>query len=85
MQARYGEDIVCAAVSALTINTVNSIDLFTTDKVTLSQDEEAAVIDVKFTGAISPETKLLMQSYETGITELAKQYPEVQVQIQKRG
>ena len=84
----YGKDIVCAAVSTLTINTINSVDQFTDDKVTVSQDEKQAVIEAAFTGkdgALSPEATLLLQSYEMGVTELARQYDELQVQIKERG
>ena len=86
--AEAGKDIVCAAVSTLTINTINSVDQFTQDKVTVSQDEEQAVIEAGFTGkdgALSPEAVLLLQSYEMGVTELAKQYDELQVQFKERG
>ena len=37
--SEYGTDIVCAAVSALVINTINSIEQFTSDKFSLKQDE----------------------------------------------
>lgn len=88
MYAQAGSDIVCAAVSMLTINTVNSIDQFTDDHVTVSQDEETGILEASFAGKggqISKETALLMQSFEMGVTELAKQYKEVQVQVVKRG
>ena len=89
MYAAAGSDIVCAAVSMLTINTLNSIDRFTKDTVTIvTQDEETGILDVSFAGAdgpVSEETRLLMQSYEMGVTELAKQYNEVRVQVSKRG
>ena len=86
--AEAGSDIVCAAVSALTINTVNSIDKFTNDDVTVRQDEEQVVIEAGFTGrdgVLSPESTLLLQSYEMGVVELAGQYDEVQVLFKERG
>lgn len=86
--AEAGNDIVCAAVSTLTINTINSIDQFTEDKVTVSQDEEQVVIEAGFSGkngVLSPEAVLLLQSFEMGVLELAKQYEEVQVLIKERG
>ena len=38
--AKYGKDIVCAAVSVLAQNTVNSIEHFTQDSFTADVDEE---------------------------------------------
>ena len=86
--AEAGKDIVCAAVSALTINTINSVDQFTKDEVTVTQDEEKAVIGATFKGedgVLSPEAALLLQSYEMGVTELAKQYDEIRVEFKERG
>ena len=45
--AEEGEDIVCAAISALVINTVNSIETFTDDVFQLDVDEESADICLK--------------------------------------
>ena len=86
--AEAGSDIVCAAVSTLTVNTINSVDQFTKDTVTVTQDKERVVIGAAFegeNGALSPEATLLLQSYEMGVSELAKQYDEIQVEIKERG
>ena len=89
LYANAGSDIVCSAVSMLTFNTLNSIDRFTKDTVTVvTQDEETGILDTVFAGEdgpVSEETTLLMQSYEMGVTELTKQYKEVRVQVSKRG
>ena len=42
--AQEGEDIVCAGISALVINTVNSIEAFTEDEFTIDVDESSARI-----------------------------------------
>ena len=39
-----GKDIICSAVSALVINTINSVEQFTTDKFTLDTDHEEGLI-----------------------------------------
>ena len=86
--AEAGSDIACAAVSALTINTINAVDQFTKDKVNVTQDEEQALIEATFegeNGVLSPEATLLLQSYEMGVTELAKQYDAIQAVIKERG
>ena len=42
--AQFGEDIVCAAISVLTINTINSVEKFTDDKILTSQNEEKGIL-----------------------------------------
>ena len=65
--ARAGRDIVCAAVSALCLNTVNAIRTFTKDSVRMKTDERAGVIKLRFTGTVSPESKLLTDSLRLGL------------------
>ena len=38
--AAYGSDIVCAAVSALSTNTVNSLEAFSSDQIETRTEEE---------------------------------------------
>ena len=69
--AEAGEDIVCAAISTLTINTVNSIEAFTSDKFELNTDEDGALIELKMS-SISNETRILLQAFELGMNSIAK-------------
>ena len=46
--AEAGSDMVCAAVSVLVINTLNSIERFTSDKISLVSDEETGMIEFRF-------------------------------------
>ena len=43
--ASHGSDIICAAVSILTINCINSIEEFCGDEYTLDTDEQKGLID----------------------------------------
>ena len=72
--AKAGEDIVCASVSALVINTVNSIGQFTEVVFTLDTMEEPPVIALTFQDIPGKEAKLLMDSLVLGIGEIAKQH-----------
>lgn len=75
--AEYGQDIVCAAVSILTLNTVNSIESFT---------EELVDSDVKSDGFIkvwfpniakgndSKDVSLLLRCLEKGLLDLQNEY-----------
>ncbi len=70
----YGKDIVCAAISMLTINTVNSLEKFTDDAFTCNADPERGHIDLYAEDGFSPDGELLMKSFELGITGVFKQY-----------
>jgi hypothetical protein len=70
----YGKDIVCAAISMLSINTVNSLEKFTEDAFTCNADAEKGYIEVMAENGFSPEGELLMKSFELGITGVFKQY-----------
>ena len=46
--ADSGEDIVCAAISVLTINLINSLEKFTEDVFNLDQNEDDGYISISF-------------------------------------
>ena len=70
----YGKDIVCAAISMLTINTVNSLEKFTDDVFTCDANPERGYIEVVSENGFSEEGELLLKSFELGITAVYKQY-----------
>ena len=72
--AEKGEDIVCAAISALTINTVNSVETFAEDLFDCDEDEERGNIKFLLKAPASKEAKLLLDSYRLGIEEISKTY-----------
>ena len=61
--AKRGKDIVCAAVSALVMNTMNSIHSFTSDVFDYKEDEKKGMIDFRIVSEPCPETKLLFKYY----------------------
>ncbi len=68
--AASGEDIVCAAVSALVINTVNSIRNFTDEKIRLVTNEEEGLIQLMFEEAPGHDASLLMNSLYLGLSSI---------------
>ena len=52
----YGKDIVCAAVSVLTVNMANSVEKFTDDGFKGSVDEKTGQFIFHFTGTVSAES-----------------------------
>ncbi len=72
--ADSGSDIICAAVSALVINTINSIETFTEDKFSCKQDELSGLIEFILVSEISKESELLMDSLFLGLKGIEKDY-----------
>lgn len=76
-----GQDIVCAAVSALVFTTFNSIETFTEDDFEGSADEQSGDFQLSFPGEISPESKLLMNSLVLGLTNIMDSYGKQYIKI----
>ena len=75
--AQEGEDIVCAGISALVINTVNSIEAFTEDEFTIDEDESSARIHFMIKNKPSKESLLLLNSLILGLQRMEdEQYTE---------
>ena len=73
--ADYGEDIVCASISVLVINTINSLEQITGEKMNVEADEESGVIRCYLMNQPLKETsKALMDSLVLGLTQIEKQY-----------
>ncbi len=79
--AKSGSDIVCAGISVLSINTVNSIEKFTSDEVIAVTDEKIGSLKMKFTGTVSNESKLLMDSMILGFTDIMNDSDKKYVKI----
>lgn len=73
--AENGTDIVCAAVSALVINCINSIETFTEVKFTTFSDEKTGIIDFVLDEEIVPgDAKLLLLSLFHGLHGIQMEY-----------
>ena len=77
----YGRDIVCAAVSILVINTINSIEQFTEDHFVVESDEESGRIDLDMVSDISKESSLLLESLLLGLEGIADSYGDQYIKI----
>lgn len=71
--SEYGKDIVCAAVSVLVINTINSIEYFTEDRFLVNQEENGK-IEFDMISKISKESRLLIDSLLLGLYGIEEQY-----------
>lgn len=73
--ADYGQDIVCAAVSALVINTVNSLEEVTKEPIQAEADEKAGRISCSFLRQPLYETSVaLMDSLVLGLSRIEAKY-----------
>ena len=79
--SEYGSDIVCAAVSALVINTINSIENFTSDKFNIEQDENEGIIEFHVIAPMSSEVNLLLSSLALGLEGIAEEYTNKYIRI----
>ncbi len=69
-----GQDIICSAVSALVINTINSVEQFTTDKFTLDTDHEKGLIRFALEENYSQSSLLLLRSLVLGLQGIQQNY-----------
>ena len=80
--AESGSDIVCAAVSMLATNTVNSIEALTKDKISYNVDEKTGLLTMSFSDKdISAEAKLLADSFILGIQSVMESYGDTYIKI----
>ena len=72
--ANYGKDIVCAAVSVLTLNTVNSIEALTDNVMNVRESGKGGALEVDFPEGLDEKGKLLMDALVMGIRDVEQQY-----------
>ncbi|KAI4447359.1 hypothetical protein C823_001878 [Eubacterium plexicaudatum ASF492] len=72
--ARAGEDIVCAGVSALVINTLNAMEKLTDETFEADTDQTSGLIDVRFQTPVRHDGKLLLDTLVLGLQDIQNQY-----------
>jgi len=85
--AEYGSDIVCSAVSVLVINTMNSIEQFTSDKSdgAIHKEKDVVSFDI-ISEPVSGSAELLLNSLVLGLNAIQKEYGKkyIKIKIKKR-
>lgn len=71
--AAGGEDIICAAVTALSVTLVKSIEDLTDDKI--EYDVQPGWVDIKYRD-LSEKAKALIDSFFIGICLVVDEFPE---------
>ena len=80
--AEEGQDIICAAVSALVINAVNSLEQLTGDRI--QAKERDGFVSFSFTKPITEGGTLLMDSLVLGLTEIEHSYSKRYLKVKVR-
>lgn len=70
--AEEGYDIICAAVSVMTVNTINSIEKFTKTHFKVRQDE--GLLELTLEDEASKDAALLLDSMILGLQDIQKNY-----------
>ena len=80
--AEYGQDIVCAAVSALVINTMNSVEAFTEDAFSHAIHEKEDEVSFQITShPVSASSELLLKSLVLGLQAIESEYGKKHVHV----
>lgn len=82
-----GKDIVCAAISALTITFANSMEALTEDHVTIIENTKQNVITIDLPsireGKASAELLVLAKSLYLGITQVNEEYEHKYISVKE--
>ena len=79
--ADAGEDIVCAGISVLVINTINSIDQLTDVIPEVDSDEEDGMISCKLNDYRREDIQLLLRSLSIGLLSIQETYGQEFIKV----
>ncbi len=74
-------DILCAAISALTIGTVNSLEELAKERLTVTQNEETGFLKCDFESILQEKSKFLMDSMVFSLENLSREYGKRYLQV----
>ncbi|MCL2048732.1 MAG: ribosomal-processing cysteine protease Prp [Defluviitaleaceae bacterium] len=82
----HGETIVCAAVSMLVLNTVNSIEVLTRDSFTCDYDENGGFLTFSLDNHVQTAgVKILLEAMYLGLASAKAEYPgEIEIKEVKQ-
>ncbi len=80
--AKRGKDIVCAAVSVLVINTLNSLEKFTEDGFSYEAAKDGGYLTATFEEGMSDAGRLLLDSMCLGLENIEKDYSSKYIKLQ---
>lgn len=77
----FEKDMICAAVSVLVINTVNSMEMLASEKLKVTQNQSEGFLRCEFINGLSERGILLMDSMILGLQGIVKQYGSKHLQV----
>ena len=80
--ARFGQDIVCAGISILVQNTINSIQAYTEEGFTCEADEKSGDIRFHFEDVPKHDAALLINSMILGLQGIQSSYGKKFLRLQ---
>lgn len=80
--AEAGNDIICAAVSMLTINTLNAIEQFLPDEAMIVDiDRDKGHIEARLKEKPKEGSELLLRTFHLGMVSIEEQYGRKYVKV----
>ena len=74
-------DILCAAISALTIGSINSLERLAGEKLAVTENEETGFLKCDFEGTLQEKSDFLMDSMVFCLENLSREYGEKYLQV----
>ena len=74
-------DVLCAAISVLTIGTINSLEELAGEKLTTSADEKTGFLRCDFESILQEKSCFLMDSMVFSLENLSREYGEQYLQV----
>ncbi len=80
---RFGKepDVLCAGISALVINTINSLEELAGEKLSVVQNEETGFLKCDFESDLQGKSIFLLESMIFGLENLSKEYGTKYLQL----
>lgn len=79
--AEAGSDIICSAVSAIVLTTVNSIEALTEERFSVTQDPEQGEIDFRLQTKAGEKAELLLRSMLIGLEGISEEYGKEYLEV----
>lgn len=74
-------DILCAAISALTIGTVNSLEKLAGEKLRTAQNEETGFLRCDFESTLQEKSSFLMDAMVFSLENISREYGDRYLQV----
>ena len=74
-------DVLCAAISALVIGTINSLEELAGERMSVSTDEDTGFIRCDFQSILQEKSSFLIDSMVFSLENLSREYGEKYLQV----